>query len=190
MDYKLYSQVLNDFINEGMKYDEKTTQVVIINKYIPEENEASSYGKEFLDSEEQLINMSLHYDTMKIRLFKDKSVRNAIISLEKEFYDTPLLDNSGFNLGPTVKKITKRQFESYFNTPFGRKIDKGWRKFYKNHPGSHGVFEFSKIVYSGNYACFYVGRHSNGLSGSGNLVIARKLNGDWNIVTYVNVWMS
>jgi hypothetical protein len=107
LDYKLYSQVLNDFIKEGIKYDEKTTQVVIINKYLPDENEVSFYGREFLDSDEQLINVSLHYDTVKIRLFKDKSVRDAIILLEKEFYDTPLLDNSKFNLRQTVKAITR-----------------------------------------------------------------------------------
>jgi hypothetical protein len=190
LDYELYSQVIDDFINEGVKYGERTTQIVIINKYIPDENEVSYYGKEFLDADEQLINMSLHYDTMKIRLFNDRRLRDAIRSLEKEFYESPLLDKSKFNVDPAVTMITKREFENYFKTPFGRKIDKGWREFYKKHPGSHGVFEFSKIIYSVDYACFYVGRHSNGLSGSGDLVIARKTNGDWSIITYVNIWMS
>lgn len=190
LDYHLYSQVLNNFINEGIKYDEKTTQVVIITKYVPDENEASSYGEDFLDDDEQMINMVLHYDTLKIRLFKDDHVKDALMQLEKEFFETPSLDKSKFNLTPTVLTITNGKFESYFKRIFGRQIDKGCKRFYKKHPGSHGVFEFSKIVYNGNYACFYVGRHSNGLSGSGDLVIARRLNGEWSIVTYVNIWMS
>src|SRR5688572_22396790 len=83
LDYQLYSHVLNDFINEGIKYDEKTTQVVIITKYIPDENEASSYGEHFLDDDEQIINMVLRYDTMKIRLFNENHVKNALRTLEK-----------------------------------------------------------------------------------------------------------
>ena len=190
LDYQLYSQVLNNFVNEGIKYNEKTTQVVIINKYIPDENEISFYGKDFLDDNENSINMALNYDTLKIRLFKDDHVKEALKQLEKEFFDTPSLDKSKFNLTPTVSTITNGQFKSYFKTIFGRQIDKGWKTFYKKHPGSHGVFEFSKIIYKDNYACFYAGRHSNGLSGSGDLVIAKRLNGQWSIITYVNIWMS
>ena len=190
LDYQLYSHVLNDFINEGIKYDEKTTQVVIITKYIPDENEVSFYGKDFLDDDEQTINMVLHYDTMKIRLFKDNHVKNALRQLEEEFFETPSMDKSKIKLTPTVSTITNGQFESYFKTIFGRRNDKGWKNFYKKHPGSHGVFEFSKIVYKDNYACFYVGRHSNGLSGSGDLVIVRRLKDEWSIVAYVNIWMS
>jgi hypothetical protein len=190
LDYQLYSLAINNFINEGIKYDKKTTQVIVINKYIPDENEASVYGKEFLNGDEQQINMFLRYDTLKIRLLNDNHIADAMRSLEKEFYETPLLDKNKFNLNPPVTTITKRQFENYFKTLFGRKIEKGWRKFYKKHPGSYGVFEFSKITYSDNYACFYIGRHSNGLSGSGDIVIARKLYGDWSIITYMNVWRS
>jgi len=190
LDYHLYSQVLNDYINEGVKYDVKTTEVVIITKYAPDENEASAYGEDFLDDDEKTINMVLHYDTMKIRLFKDEKVKNALKQLENEFFETPSLDKTKFNLTPTVSTITNGQFEGYFKTIFGRRTDKGWKKFYKKHPGSHGAFEFSKVVYADNYACFYVGRHTNGLSGSGDIVIARRLNGEWNIVISVNIWIS
>lgn len=190
LDYQLYSQVLNNFINEGIKHEEKTTAVVIITKYVPDENEASVYGGNFLSDDERVINMVLHYDTMKMRLFKDDYVKNVLKQLEKEFFETPSLDKSKFNLALTVSTITNGQFRSYFKTVFGSRIDKGWKKFYKKHPGSHGVFEFSKVVYADNYACFYVGRHSNGFSGSGDLVIAKRLNGEWHIITSVNIWMA
>lgn len=190
LDYHLYSQVLNDYIKEGVKYHTKTTEVVIIIKYTPEEIEVSAYRKEFLENDEETINRALHYDTMKMRLFNDDRVKSALTQLEEKFFDTPSLDNTKFNLIPTVSTITNRKFKGYFKTVFGRRIDKGWEKFYKKHPGAHGVFEFSKIVYADNYACFYVGRHSNGLSGSGDIVIARRVNGEWRIVTSVNIWMS
>jgi len=190
LDYQLYSKVLNDFINDGIKYDQKTTEVVIIAKYIPDENEAASYGDSFLDDDEHTFNMVLHYDTMKIRLFKDDRVRSVLRQLEKGFFETPSLDKSQFKLTPKVSTITNGQFKNYFKTVFGRRIDKGWKRFYRKHPGSHGVFEFSKVVYKDNYACFYVGRHSNRLSGSGDIVIASRLNEEWNIVTSVNIWMS
>jgi hypothetical protein len=134
--------------------------------------------------------MVLHYDTLKVKLFKDIHVQDAIKLLEKEFYETPSLDKNKFDLNPTVSAISSRQFERYFKTIFGKRLTKGWKKFYERYPGSHGVFEFSKVVYNDNYACFYVGRHSNNLSGSGDLVIARQINGKWSILTYVNIWMS
>lgn len=190
LDYQLYSQVLNNFINEGVKYNEKTTEVVIITKYVPDENETSAYGEDFLDDDEQTINMMLHYDTMKMGLFKDDQIKNGLKQLEKDFFETPSLDKSKFDLTPTVSTITNGQFKSHFKTIFGWRTDKGWKKFYKKHPGSHGVFEFSKVVYADNYAFFYVGRHSHGLSGSGDLVIVRRVKGEWNIVTSINIWMS
>lgn len=191
LDYQLYSRVIVDFINEGIEQDVKTDQVVIINRYIPSENHASFYGKEFIESDEQLINMMLHYDSVKLRLFKNNDVINAIRMLEMQFLETPSLNKAGFKLSPQVSTITARRFERFFKTLFGRRIDLGWKRFYKKYAGSHGVFEFSKIVYSGNFACFYAGRHSGSLSGSGDLVIAEKnRGGNWSIASYVNVWMN
>ncbi|MGC3946390.1 MAG: hypothetical protein QM762_18030 [Chryseolinea sp.] len=190
LDYQLYSQVLNNFINEGLRYNEQTSQVVVINKYIPDENIASAYGEDFLGDDEHSIRMVLHYDTMKIRLFNDAKVKDVLKQLERDFFETPSLDENKFVLTTTVSAITNREFKSYFKKGFDRRTDKGWKKFYKKHPGSHGVFEFSKIVYADYYACFYVGRHSGGLSGSGDIVIAKRRNGEWDIITSVNIWMS
>jgi hypothetical protein len=70
------------------------------------------------------------------------------------------------------------------------KINKGWKSFYEKYPGAHGVFEFSKIIYSGNYACFYAARYSGDFSARGDIVIMQKENGLWRILTYFNVWME
>ncbi|HMV11145.1 MAG TPA: hypothetical protein PK325_04535 [Cyclobacteriaceae bacterium] len=185
-DYHLYSQVLNDYIKQRGNDDATTIEVVIITKYAPGENEVSAYGEDFLNSDETTINMVLHYDTVKIKLFKDYRVKNALRQLETEFFETPSLDKAKFTLTSEVSAIANKEFKSYFR----RRIDRGWKKFYKSHPGALGVFEFSKVVYADTYACFYVGRYSNRLSGSGDIVIAEQLNGEWSIVTSVNSWMN
>lgn len=134
--------------------------------------------------------MLLNYDTTKIKLFKDSHIRKGILSLEEEFYNTPTLDKNNFSLKPTVLTISNKKFQKYFKTIFGKNIEKGWRKFYNKYPGTHGIFEFPKILYEGKYAIFYVARHSNLFSRGGDLVIMQMRNDTWEIVTYVNIWMS
>jgi hypothetical protein len=190
VDYKLYSIVIQNFIAEGIKYDFQTTEVVIITKYIPTENYVAYYGKEFIDGDEQLMEISLHHDTTKIRLFKNEQIRQGIMALEQEFYQTPTLDENKFDLEPTVVGIPSRKFQSFFKTILGRRIEKGWERYYKKYPGSHGIFMFSKIIYEGDYAIFYAGRRSNGLSGSGDLIIMEKNNDNWSITTCINIWMA
>lgn len=190
VDYKLYSIVIQDFIAEGIKYNVQTTEVVIITKFNPTENYVAYYGKEFIDGDEQLLEVSLHYDTTKIRIFKNEQIRQGIMALEQEFFQTPTLDESKFDLEPIVKGISSRKFQSFFKTIIGRRIEKGWERFYKKYPGSHGIFMFSKIIYEGDYAIFYAGRRSNGLSGRGDLIIMEKNNDNWSIITYINAWMA
>lgn len=190
LDYKLYSKVIEDYIAEGIKNDVATSEVVIMTKYIPTENEVSFYGKEFLKEDDKIINNVLFYDEVKIKLFRDEEIRKGIISLENKFFETPVLEANKFILEPKVIAISNKKFKSYFKTLFGRRILKGWKKFYKKYSGAHGIFEFSKVIYEGDYALFYVGRHCNGLCGSGDLVIMKKSNDKWDIVTYLNIWMA
>lgn len=187
--YQLYEHVINDFINDGLEQNIRTNQVVIISKLMPEENWASEYGNHFLGSDDRTIAMWLRYDSAKIELIRDYNVREALMSLEKEFYETPTLDKNSFSLEPTTYALSHRRFKRFFKSIFEKKIDKGWKKFYKRYPGSYGVFAFSKVVFSGNYACFYTERRSNGLSARGDLVIAKRIDTNWALF-YLNIWMA
>jgi hypothetical protein len=177
-DYELYSEVIQDFIDEGIKNQVTTSEVLIMEKYSPIENEISSW-KEFMNIDDQ--------DTSLIR---GEEVIAGVAMLEKQFFETPALTADHILLKTTVKTLTNKQFNRYFTALFGKRIDRGWKRFYRKHPGAHGIFEFSQVVYNGGYACFYVGRHSNSLSGSGNLVIAQETNGIWNVIKYFRIWVS
>ena len=190
VDYRLYSIFVRNFIDEGLKYEIHTSKVVIITKFAPTENWASYYGKDFFESDQKTFSSSLRYDTTMIELFKHNHVKAALMRLEQQFYDTPILEEGKFDVGVEVNSMSIRQFDRYFRGISGNRIDNGWKKIYRKYPGSYGVFEFSKIIYEGEFACFYVGRRSGGLSGSGDLIICRRTSNDWVIARVVNIWMS
>lgn len=189
-DYVLYSKVIDSFVNTGIKYNIKTTEVVVIEKFTPNESEVPNYTSVLQDTNAQRIYAAAGYDSLKIRLFWDPFVKNAIISLEKAFFETPTLDAGQFILNYKTKTLSQGEYENLFTGKKKHRVDKGWARFYKMFPGAHGVFKFSKIIYSGDYACFYAGRSSGGLSGRGDIVVMKKTNDMWRILTYINIWMS
>jgi len=189
LDYQLYSKVIDSFITQGTKYNVETKEVIIFKKYFPAHNEISSLVKALQDTDVNTLKIMMNYDTLKLRLCNDESIRKAIFELERDFFNTPTLDEHKFTVKPTTKSMTVQQFQELFGKKTGKGIDKGWKHFYALNPGSHGIFEFSKIIISGNYACFYVGRHSNGLSGSGDIVVMQHDNNVWRILEYFNLWM-
>lgn len=71
-----------------------------------------------------------------------------------------------------------------------RSIDKDWKRFYKKHPGSAGVFAFSSVYYSvdRNTAVFYHWNRRGGLWGHGALTTMEKINGAWRIKYDTNIW--
>ena len=190
LDYQLYSKQIDSFITEGAKYNIETKEVVIFKKYLPTQNEISNLVEELQDTDVNMLKMVMHYDTVKLRLCNDESFRKAIFELEKDFFNTPTLDEQRFTIKTRTKAMTAQQFQELFGKKTGKGIDKGWKRFYTLNPGSHGIFEFSKIFFAGNYACFYVGRHSNGLSGSGDIIVMQKDNNIWRILVYFNIWMA
>jgi hypothetical protein len=72
-------------------------------------------------------------------------------------------------------------------------IEKDWLTFYRKHPGSEGIFSFSKIKYSpkdNTTAIFYYWHLRNGLNGHGTLAIMKKVNNDWKLKYRADVWMN
>jgi len=189
-DYALYSKVIDSFVNVGIQYKIKTTQVVVIKKFTPNQSEIPNYTSVLQDTSVQKIYAAAGYDSLKIKLFKDSFVKNAITTLEKDFFETPILDEGEFKLNCKTRTISQEEFQNLFTGKKKHRVDIGWDKFYKMFPGAHGIFKFSKIIYSGEYACFYASRSSGGLSGRGDIVVMKKDNDMWRILTYINIWMS
>lgn len=190
LDYHLFSKEIDSFITEGVKYNVATKEVVVFKKYLPIENEITFFVNELQDTDINILRMLVNYDTLKLRLCADEYFRNAIFQLQKEFFNTPTLNEQRFLIAPAMKAMTAKQFRKLFGKNTSKDIDKGWKQFYKMNPGSHGIFEFSNIFYSGNYACFYRGRRSNGLAGSGDIVVMQRDNNLWRILIYFNLWVA
>jgi hypothetical protein len=189
LDYKLYSMVIDSRVNEW-KDHYKIEKVIVIKKFKPEQNDAAYFGKDFLTSDEGIVNMTIHYDTLLMTLIKDKNVREGLIKLESEFYETPVVEADRFRSKTRIVTMTNRRQLSYFRTLFGRYVVKGWERFNKKNPGTLGFYELSKIVHVDHYALFYIGHHGGSLFGTGDIVILTNVNGPWEILTYMNIWTS
>jgi hypothetical protein len=75
--------------------------------------------------------------------------------------------------------------------PIRRKsIQKDWKTFYEKHPGSGGIFSFSKIkYYSGDTtAIVYYWVRRNGLNGHGALAVLTNNNGKWEMEYKIYLW--
>ncbi len=190
VDSEVYSIVIDDLTEQWNKGRDTIKRAIVIQKFTPLENHVSWYGKELFALSDEIINMTVHYDTLAMRLIRTEQIKNGLINLETVFYDTPTLNDKEFKSKTPVTTISDKKYHAYFKTLFGRDIDKGWKRFYKQNRDVLGVYEFSKIVYADNYAILYVGHHGGGLFGSGDIVILNKVNDKWIIVKYLNIWMS
>jgi len=190
LDYELYSIVIDDYTDQWDNNRDSITRAIVIRKFTPLENHVAWYGKDLFASSDETINVTVHYDTLAMRLIRDEKIKSGLIKLESDFYATPTLNGIAFKSKTPVTTITDKKYQAYFKTLFGRDIEKGWKRFYKQNPDVLGVYEFSKIIYADNYAVLYVGHHAGGLFGAGDIVILNKINDKWIIVKYMNIWMS
>lgn len=74
-----------------------------------------------------------------------------------------------------------------------RQLSQGyWEAFYDRYPGSAGVVRTTLAILSkdGMQALLYVEHRCDGLCGSGNLVVMRRVNGQWRIETSYMLWIS
>ena len=72
LDYQLYSKEIDSFINEGIKYNVETKEVVIFKKYLPAQNEISNLVRILQDTDINMLKMMMSYDTMIFEFVKMK----------------------------------------------------------------------------------------------------------------------
>jgi len=191
LDYSLYSKAIDSLIDVLDSNRDAVKRVIVIKKYEPYQNEISGFESSIRDTSEEIIRFTLGYDTSLVRLMKRDDIKTAILELEKGFYNTPELHESKFKLKTSVTTISNKNFNQFFNTKSKDKITIGWKNFYIKNPDVFGVYELSKVIYSGDYACFYLAHHAKGLYGSGNLVIMQKLGeGVWRLVAKIKLWVA
>ena len=78
------------------------------------------------------------------------------------------------------------------NFPIKKGSEDEWKRFYKKHPGSGGLFQFSNIHYSenGKEAIFYHSIFRRGLNAHGALTIMENLKGEWKVKYHINFWQA
>ncbi|OFX85137.1 MAG: hypothetical protein A2W99_07045 [Bacteroidetes bacterium GWF2_33_16] len=189
-NYKIYSKVIDSFIDNWDSDRDTLTNVVLIEKFIPRENYLLSYYDIFYKSETKeditYRNWILKYDSSLINLVETESIKECLFNLENNLYNSPLLEKENLSLKTPFTLISSKRFDRFFIFD----IQKGWNKFYKKYPKSAGVFMLSRVEYSGNYACIYVEHHGGGLFGSGDILILKHENDNWDILGLINVWIS
>ena len=74
-----------------------------------------------------------------------------------------------------------------------KSVQQDWQTFYKRHPGSGGIFSFSKIKYyteDNATAIIYYWVRRNGLNGHGALAVMTKINGEWRMKYKTYLWWN
>jgi hypothetical protein len=70
--------------------------------------------------------------------------------------------------------------------------EKYWDRFYRRFPHSDGSISLSAIGYNakGDAALLMVSHGCGALCGSGSIVVVRRDDGRWHVVSNTNLWMS
>ena len=189
----MYQLVLSDQLKFGQ--ETKTDTVIVIEKYKPKFQPDFDWVADI--TAESVPNWALSYLSTQTygngefvqRILNDSELRKAVKQITADFTNHPeinseLLANNRLN----VQKITSKKFYSYFGKN-NKRIEKGWERIKKKHGTSH-VLGFSKIEYYKNFATLYYEHHCGGLCGSGNIVVFEKKDGNWKILSEINLWMS
>ena len=119
---------------------------------------------------------------------------NAVRSIDT----TTQNDILGFCQNQSKDSILKDFFDVHVKVflinhfPFKKGSQKEWKKFYKENPGSGGLFWFSNIYYSqdGKTAIFCHSLFRNGLNAHGALTVMTNINGEWKIKYNINFWQA
>ena len=86
-----------------------------------------------------------------------------------------------------IKKID--EFERYRIEEKGRDF---WGEFHSFYPAGSGIISFSRVGFNRkkSKALVYVGSQSGPLSGIGGLIYLERVNGTWEIIKEINIWIS
>ncbi|MGI4886338.1 MAG: hypothetical protein ACRYFR_15385 [Janthinobacterium lividum] len=171
-DYELYTDIIRN------KSRESTAAIVVI-KELVNEQESEIIASALKDNDLSTLTSLSHefqFASASVNALNNYFSRDTSkISFEKKF-----------SISAPVQLVTKSIFDNYLK----KNVAKGWKRFYKNFPGSEGIFEFSRITYSNSKdrAVVYCAIRRNGLNGNGALLIFEKIGTEWKMKYKFNLW--
>lgn len=190
-DYKLYSLILTQRLELGNETGKD--KIVLIEQFMDEfdgDYEVFDHKSDTITKLDlNMLYIMTYKDTIFIkRVGKERDLRKVIVQLTSDKNEHPkikkdLLQKQSIQ----IETISDKKFSSFFSN--NRRIEKGWKRVHKKY-GTDKVVEFSQVSYTGQFAATYYGIHCGDLCGSGNIVVFEKVNGKWQILTEINLWMA
>ncbi|HLV40363.1 hypothetical protein [Xanthomarina sp.] len=190
-DYELYSMILTQQLKLGNK--SKKEKILLLEQFMEEfdgnyevlDHKSDSITKLDMD---MLYIMTYKDSTFIKRISNEKDLRNVIVQLTSDKSEHPKIHANLLNTQSIeIETITDKKFSSFFGN--SKRIDKGWKRIEKKY-GTDKVVEFSQVNYNGQFASTYYGIRCGSLCGAGNIVVFEKINGKWEILTEINLWMA
>ena len=189
-DYKLYSIILTDILEFGNT--SKTDSILLIEKY---KNQFEKSDYEIFDPKYDSVTkldyslVNINKDTIFLkRLLKEPILKKVIVDLTSDFENHPILKTDLLTKDNLfIRPISSEKYLSFFGKKGWRK--NSWKKIRRKY-GIGEVVELSKIHYEKNLASVYYGIHCGGLCGNGGFVIFEKIDGEWRVLTTINMWES
>ncbi|PIB34582.1 hypothetical protein BFP72_03735 [Reichenbachiella sp. 5M10] len=185
---KLYELAIEQRLNYVDEDRDSLTSIILIEQFQGDwlEFAHAAVGgiNELTQEDKNLFYSAIYYKEDEIKLFNNNpELFRLIAELDRVFTEPPTLNDSTLSLSLPTKITNYREFNA-------NKVDKLWKKFYRKYPSTFGFFELSQVVYDGDFACFYMGHHVANLYASGDIIFMRNVNGTWEIIYQMNLWMS
>jgi hypothetical protein len=167
-DYALYNVLITDFM--AMRYGNKEFKLIAIQDCT-------------------FINLSDdNYDSIVSRVkeiaTEEPSIDNTMLESFIRFNRYWVKLENHFAIGHKCELVPRKKLEKIWQDP-------GWQDYYKEHPGSQGLLEVSRVAYNSSHdkALVYIGNWSRPLAGGGGYAVLEK-NGNWRVRKWYHGWIS
>jgi hypothetical protein len=188
-DYELYSSIILHELQE-MKIETGFYKNIVITDNLTESSLLlfEEFCHDFECNFESMVQInrkdSIYY------LTRSEEFMNLLQELCEEYSVNTSFVGDKFQIEHKVTILKKEKVEKIFKTRSAKQIDNSWKKFYKLYPDSQGFYEFSKIVYSRNYALVYFVHKGMPLFGSGSLIIMKHDGQNYEIQEKLPFWLN
>jgi hypothetical protein len=186
-DYELYSRIiLNEFQEKKMEIGFYQNIVIIDNLTETSKSLFEEFCQDFEYNFESMVQInrkdSIYY------LTRNDEFKRLLNELCKEYAVINSFVDSKFLIKQKVTILEKEKVEKIFKTKNAKQIENSWKKFYKLYPESQGFYEFSKILYSENFALVYFVHKGNPLFGNGSIIIMKRNGQNFEIQEKLTLW--
>lgn len=191
-DYNIYSSIINSRLNDWKISKTSRAEIVITENLtaFSQRIDLEEYAEIFAGDDKNLLYVTTNYKDSLVKLSSDEEFKELFKRFASNYNKPRNLAPESFNLPCDIKIVSSERIQNLFSIIKPKTFDKAWKKFYKQYPNSLGYFELSNIEYSDNYALIYLVHRAKPLIGSGQLIIMKKMNNNWQIYESLNMWME